>query len=252
LDVTFGNNGTVITTLDGGPEQSCAVAIQSDGKIVVAGDALDPDASWDIMLARYTMDGALDVSFGSGGVIFTDFGSNGYDGSTSVVLQRDGKIMVGGISQGDEDDFALARYDTRVIGMVSVGGELIPIGETNVKAKFNTGGPCMVSVTKTIAFPVGSPNLGKMPMYWEISADCSGAYNLDLVFCYTDAELYNSVSVTEDNLIAFKKTGEWNWVSQGGTVDSDANCVALSNVTSLGYWALGRTLLHVYLPLVAK
>ena len=200
----------------------------------------------------HTMDGVLDAGFGSGGVVITDLSGNGYDGSTSVALQADGRIVVAGASEGHHDDFALARYDTRVIGAASVAGELVSIGETNVRARFNLGGPCTVSVTKTIAFLVSSSVFGKMPMYWDISADCDDAYDLTLVLCYTDAELYNGIGAMEDDLAVFKRTGEQDWEYQGGTVDPDANCVTLNDVASLGSWTLGRPPLHIYLPLVAE
>jgi uncharacterized delta-60 repeat protein len=252
LDAAFGNAGVVVTDL-GGPEQSYAVVVQADGKIVVAGEAYDSDTGWeDILLVRYTMDGVLDAGFGNGGVVLTDFGNNGYDGSTSVALQADGKIVVAGATEGTHDDFALARYDTRVIGAASVAGEPVSIGETNVRARFNAGGPCTVSVTKTIAFPASSSVFGRMPMYWDISTDCSGAYDLTLILCYTDAELYNGVGVTEDELAVFKRMGGQKWENQGGTVDPEANCATLNNVTSLGSWTLGSPPFHIYLPLVAK
>jgi hypothetical protein len=91
-----------------------------------------------------------------------------------------------------------------------------------------------------------------MPMYWDISTDCSGAYDLTLILCYTDAELYNGVGVTEDELAVFKRMGGQKWENQGGTVDPEANCATLNNVTSLGSWTLGSPPFHIYLPLVAK
>jgi len=107
LDVTFGNDG-IVTTDFGGADEGRAVALQKDGKIVVAGvtAGLYPLPS-DFAVARYNKDGNLDMSFGVGGKVINDFGGN--DEGLAVVLQKDGKIVVAGES---DDDFAIARYNT--------------------------------------------------------------------------------------------------------------------------------------------
>ncbi len=103
LDSTFGNDGKVITDF-GGTDQGRAVAVQKDGKIVVAGTS-----GSDFAVARYNTDGSLDASFGMGGLVITDFG--GFDGGNAVAIQKDGKIVVAGFA-GDEDSvFAVARYN---------------------------------------------------------------------------------------------------------------------------------------------
>jgi uncharacterized delta-60 repeat protein len=78
LDTTFGQMGTVVTAFtccrSGAREsasKAAAVAIQSDGKIVAAGLG----AGYDFGLARYTVRGRLDPTFGDGGEVTTDFGS---------------------------------------------------------------------------------------------------------------------------------------------------------------------------------
>jgi uncharacterized delta-60 repeat protein len=61
-------------------------------------------------LARYKMDGSLDMTFGTGGKVTTDFVA----GSTAeaVALQTDGKIVAAGPAQASGGiDFALARYE---------------------------------------------------------------------------------------------------------------------------------------------
>jgi uncharacterized delta-60 repeat protein len=107
LDPGFGADGSgkVITSF-GGTDQASAVILQPDGKIVVAGQT-DTGISTDFALARYMPDGSLDGTFGSGGRVTTNFTGNSDDLGSAVVLQSDGKIVVGGTS---EDNFALARY----------------------------------------------------------------------------------------------------------------------------------------------
>jgi len=105
LDPSFGAGGKVITSF-GGIDQASAVTLQPDGKIVVAGQT-DTGISIDFALARYMPDGSLDGAFGSGGRVTTNFTGSSDDVGSAVALQSDGKIVVGGASNGN---FALARY----------------------------------------------------------------------------------------------------------------------------------------------
>src|SRR5712691_6926228 len=71
FDPTFGTGGTVVTDL-GGSDYPAAVALQPDGKIVVAGYRFIGSAATSrsgIVLVRYRPDGTLDATFGAGGVV---------------------------------------------------------------------------------------------------------------------------------------------------------------------------------------
>jgi uncharacterized delta-60 repeat protein len=92
LDPTFGTGGTVVTDL-GGDDKAAAVAIQPDGKIVLAGRGVDNDDDW--ALLRYLPTGALDPTFGSGGIVGTDF-NGGEDWVGGLAIRPDGKIVVAG------------------------------------------------------------------------------------------------------------------------------------------------------------
>jgi uncharacterized delta-60 repeat protein len=105
-DPSFGNQGVVTTRL-GDESAAQAVAIQPDGKIVVAGTASHPERGWDFAVVRYNPDGALDGSFSGDGRLTTDFGG-GADGAQALALDPDGNLVVAGESEGD---FALARYE---------------------------------------------------------------------------------------------------------------------------------------------
>ena len=110
LDTSFGDTGT-ITTAFGATALGNSVVIQSDGKILVAGQSNDTNS--DFALARYNSDGSLDTSFDGDGKVTTDFGTLFGDFANSVALQTDGKIVVAGIaSGGGQSDFALARYNS--------------------------------------------------------------------------------------------------------------------------------------------
>ena len=111
LDSTFGDAGTVLTDFGGGSfDFANALAIQADGKLVVAGDSRG-GGSFDFALARYLPDGTLDSTFGDAGTVLTDFGSENFDFANALAIQADGKLVVAGVSHNsDSSDFALARY----------------------------------------------------------------------------------------------------------------------------------------------
>jgi uncharacterized delta-60 repeat protein len=112
LDPTFGSGGKVTTDF-GGNESAWGVAVQPDGKAVVAGTRFDTGPSDDFVLARYTVSGALDPTFDGDGKVTTDFGGRS-DGADDVALQRDGKIVAVGSgfpAVVHPLDFALARYN---------------------------------------------------------------------------------------------------------------------------------------------
>jgi uncharacterized delta-60 repeat protein len=95
LDSTFGDGGKVVTDFGGLDDRIYSVALQSDGKIIIAGD------SGGYVLARYNTDGTLDSSFDGDGVLPAFVGSD-------VAVQSDGKIVVTGAGI---DYWALARYN---------------------------------------------------------------------------------------------------------------------------------------------
>ena len=113
LDGTFGNGGKVTTDVSTGSDVANAVAIQADGKIVVAGSVDVSPKGKSFAVVRYNTDGSLDGTFGDNGKVITSFGSAS-DEAFAVVVQADGKIVLGGhyrhATQGM--DFALARYET--------------------------------------------------------------------------------------------------------------------------------------------
>jgi uncharacterized delta-60 repeat protein len=115
LDSTFGAGGKVFTDFPSTLDQANAVAIQSDGKIIIAGSQrVDIFTGNDnFALARYNPDGSLDSTFGSGGKVTTGFSPNSRDIAHDLAIQSDGKIVAVGLSSNSAtaDDFALARYN---------------------------------------------------------------------------------------------------------------------------------------------
>ncbi len=109
LDPSFGSGGIVRTALHCVNPIASAVALQSDGKIVVAGSSNNGQTN-DFAVIRYNINGSLDNSFGKQGIVITSL-TDGDDNATDVSVQKDGKIVVAGCSNsGSTTDFATIRY----------------------------------------------------------------------------------------------------------------------------------------------
>ncbi|WP_051385046.1 T9SS type A sorting domain-containing protein [Flavobacterium enshiense] len=116
LDNTFSSDGKVTTDVGNANDYGNSIAIQSNGKIIVAGYIANGD-QWDFALVCYKSDGSLDGTFGAGGKVITDLGSVNDIGS-KMALQNDGKILLSGyIDNGSNYDFALARYNMGTLGI---------------------------------------------------------------------------------------------------------------------------------------
>lgn len=137
LDTGFGTGGRTSTAFTNFINSANDMAIQPDGRIVVAGETESADGTLsEFAIARYTTAGVLDASFGTGGKVTTNFvgvqPGGVHNPATSVLIQADGRILVGGSASecakcGTKT--ALARYNAN-------GG---------LDTTFGTGG--MVSVT---------------------------------------------------------------------------------------------------------
>ncbi len=112
LDTSFDTDGKLTTDFGVGYDYGYAVTIQSDGKILVAGQV--SDASLDNFgLVRYNTDGSFDTSFDLDGKVLTNFTSYSY--GYDMALQSDGKILVGGTTYNPtltKNVFAIAKYNS--------------------------------------------------------------------------------------------------------------------------------------------
>lgn len=123
LDLTFGIGGKVVTTTGYG-EIGSAVALQADGKIVVAG-AQDAFLGRGLVV-RYNSDGSVDTSFGIGGLIYESAHSSHETVFNTVAIQSDGKIVVAGhfVETGGcaRDQAWIVRYNTNGTRDTTFGG----------------------------------------------------------------------------------------------------------------------------------
>ncbi len=144
LDTSFDTDGKVTTGVGdvtgfNSADHANDVAVQSDGKVVLAGTAetgTNTSRLNDFAVARYASDGALDTSFGEDGTLMTDFGSDG-DIADAVAIQSDGKIVAAGRTgprSSGPRDFALARYDGG-----DADGDGVPDSSDNCPTVANAG-----------------------------------------------------------------------------------------------------------------
>ena len=110
-DSLFGINGISIIDM-GGFIVKYALAVQTDGKIVIAGAiSYNLELGFNMLLLRLNANGSLDKGFGSNGYIID---KKGYE-LTAVKIQADGKIVTAGhqwrIGAGFRDQFVVTRYN---------------------------------------------------------------------------------------------------------------------------------------------
>jgi uncharacterized delta-60 repeat protein len=115
LDKTFGTDGIVETGVGIRDDHVCAISLQPDGKIVMAGYT-DNGSDNDIALVRYNTDGSLDTTWNSSGIVMTQAGYSD-DHAYAIALQNDGKIVVAGDTEtggvgGVYTQFGIVRYNT--------------------------------------------------------------------------------------------------------------------------------------------
>jgi len=114
LDTSFGSGGGLAVNFGGSDDTAYGMALQSGGKIVLAGEARpDEQSLTDFALIRLLPDGTFDTGFGTGGKVSTSFNPYFGSGARAVAVQSDDKIVAVGFGRNPErahDTFAIARY----------------------------------------------------------------------------------------------------------------------------------------------
>ncbi len=136
LDTSFGVAGLASAAFTAS-SQANGVAVQADGKIVIAGKLRTSLHGSDCALARYLPSGAPDPSFGANGLVSLDIG-NGDDVANAVLVQPDGKIVIAGQAITNNGQFVLlARYAAN--GTLDPGFGSAGLVATSVLPVYNTG-----------------------------------------------------------------------------------------------------------------
>ena len=206
LDTTFDSDGKVTTVLTSSSslngESLADGVVLADGKLLGVGRVTLSNNS-DFLLVRYTATGALDTTFGTGGIVRTAFTATSNDLGQGVVVQADGKYLVGGYSQdGGVYSMALARY--------------LPTGALD--ATFGTGGKSVASVgtTSLVVRSVQGQADGKLVL---VGSQNNGTNNDMLVVRFNaDGALDETFGVGGVRTVTF---GTGNETAYGLTVQAD-------------------------------
>lgn len=164
LDPTFGASGSErIFLAKKGTLSLRGVAVQPDGKIVLAGRNETAEA---VLVVRLLENGAFDPSFGNGGVVTTPLPAESFGEGRAVAIQPDGKIVVVGVAKGLVNaDFAAFRYLANGAPDPAFGGgdgiELIPVGALEDRAEAVTiGANERILLTGEARLPAGKSKAG--------------------------------------------------------------------------------------------
>lgn len=133
-DETFGANGRVQLSFGTGNDVAYAVALQTDGKIVVGGSTAVGSVNR-ALLVRLLPDGSLDPDFGTNGRVISAIGSSSHSSSVrDLVIQPDGKLLAGGRATNNTSNrtfFMVARYNpsgTNDVSFDQEGYALVDVG----------------------------------------------------------------------------------------------------------------------------
>lgn len=163
LDTTWNGSGTVITPIGSDIDVARAIALQPDGKVLVAGICVVGTAPQFCAL-RYNGNGALDSGWNGTGKVITSIGGND-DRALAMALQPDGRVLLAGqCSNGTTYDFCALRYNASGTLDSSWNGNgkvITPIGTSDVQSgalvvqsdgKVLRAGVCVVGVTSNPVF----------------------------------------------------------------------------------------------------
>lgn len=209
LDTTFNGTGKVTTSFGNNLSLAYSVAVQANGKILVAGDD-----SKGFAIARYNTDGGLDSSFnsnlyyhpgvgylGSYGTVVTPFGVNA--GAQALAVQQDGKILAAGYGSNDgiKGFIALARYTGDPVASAS-SRDLNGDGHSDLLFQNSTGqlyewfldgSGAMINFTTGSGLTPGSQYLFNSPLPdWKLvaRADVNNDGMADLIFQNNAGQIY--------------------------------------------------------------
>jgi uncharacterized delta-60 repeat protein len=218
LDESFGFGGGFVTTSIGvGRDEARAVAVQPDGKIVVAGSA-STAAGRDMALVRYNPNGTLDTSFGNGGRVVTPVG--GYGEATALVLQPDGKIVTAGYAfTASGGVFVVARFAAN--GPLDPSFGAAGLAVTPIGTDAFASGVALQSGGRIVAIGSSLSSLATSPQ----------DYDFTLVRYTANGLLDSSFG---NGGIATARTGSGRHEAYAGAVLSDGRIVAAGYSSTLG------------------
>lgn len=222
-DTDFGTNGIVLTN-PGVYDTGYAVALLSDGKILVTGQSGQPGSEQPVgfTVQQFNSDGTVDTSFGSSGQVRTfyspaevnsNYGGRGNVAARDVVVQPDGKIVVAGYSLESSNRFAVVRYNA----------------DGSLDTSFDTDGRVVTSLGlgKAYVASVALQNDGKVVVGGYFDNGASGNADFALVRYNTDGSL--DTTFDGDGKLILDYGGTQDYVNDV-KVQSDGSIVVTGSV----------------------
>lgn len=141
IDSSFGQNGKALLDINNNPQEGIAMALQPDGKIVVAGSTASMQTAFDAVCARYLPNGLPDLNFGTNGVYISTQNTTDDDAAYGIALQPDGKIVLAGYTYTNftYSDNLIIRLDSAGIpdNTFNGNGYVVHNGNSNDHAATN-------------------------------------------------------------------------------------------------------------------
>jgi uncharacterized delta-60 repeat protein len=229
LDRTFGTNGTTVTTFSNITFDPFGFAVQTNGDILVGGIVGNSSGQTEFGLTRYTSNGVLDTTFGSGGLVTTLVGTRP-DAPSAMLLQPNGQIVMGGFEDASgvhnhDAAMSIVRYNSNgsldttfgtggisLVTPVLLGpetlallsnGDYLAVGENSnanigIVAELSPTGALLSTVTPgTVVAALSSSQGGSSPTIFQP--------NGDYITTWTTATLHDQRTFA--NAARFSETG---------------------------------------------
>ena len=217
-DTTFSQDGQVLVPFNllgsgGGEDVATSIALQDDGKILVAGYAQSSlNGDYDFAIARLNFDGSTDTTFSSDGKVTIDFrlGATRDDRASGIAVAPDGKIVVVGTAEksfSGDTDFAIARLTSNGVLDTTFSSDGLKT------IAFNNGGN-RADAARGVAV---QPN-GAIVVAGSAQRSYSGNYDFAIARVTAKGDMDKSFAKTGKRTVAF---------NLGGARDDGATSVAL-------------------------
>lgn len=190
-DTSFDGDGIVIINNAAGgnnwDKSSYGIAVDAAGKIVIAGFSRNVALKYEVVVIRLTSDGALDPSFGTGGIVRYDRGMGMENYANDMAIDSSGRIVVAGYAGGAEhDDLMLLRLTS--------SGEL--------DSSFGTGGAVFLDAVPGYSGSVEAKSVvldasGRIVLSGTVNSNVAG------IFRYTDAGVLDT-TFNDDGIVTYE------------------------------------------------
>jgi hypothetical protein len=190
-------------------------------------------------VVRVAMAGATPIATSGELLLFVFDGVGSAGSDTDLTLTR-GDLNEGGITTTLEHGCLSIQFPTYTASQPVSAGDppSISFPNTNVTLDFSVSLGGTVTVTMHTADHPNPPGgISVMSKYWDITADFSSGFTVVITFTYDEDDL-NGASESDIAGAARWDDANARWEYIGGTVDTDANTVTLTDIHSFSPWLL--------------